>query len=139
MKTISKSSTWAKLLYEFIGTAIMVYAFNSVGAVPTDQKGFYVRARPFAYMIMWIIAYKVSGAHFNPATSLAVVITERKTENIIGFFLTILAQFVGAYLGIGLSFLLIKDYLQNYFMQPALTAMYFDILTLDPYWGRPIL
>ena len=59
MKTISKSSTWAKLLYEFIGTAIMVYAFNSVGAVPTDQKGFYVRARPFAYMIefesLWLI------------------------------------------------------------------------------------
>ena len=30
MYTVSKASAWAKLLYEFIGTAIMVYAYNAV-------------------------------------------------------------------------------------------------------------
>jgi glycerol uptake facilitator-like aquaporin len=79
MKSISKASTWAILLYEFIGTAFMVYAFNS--------NRF---ARPFVYFIFWIVAYKVSGAHFNPATSLAVFIVEKQMKNLPGFLITFL-------------------------------------------------
>ena len=80
MKSISKASTWAILLYEFIGTAFMVYAFNC-GPL----------ARPFVFFIFWVIAYKVSGAHFNPATSLAVFIAEKQMKNLPGFLFTFLA------------------------------------------------
>jgi glycerol uptake facilitator-like aquaporin len=79
MKSISKASTWAILLYEFIGTAFMVYAFNC------NQLG-----RPFVYFMFWIVAYKVSGAHFNPATSLAVFIVEKQMKNLPGFLITML-------------------------------------------------
>jgi glycerol uptake facilitator-like aquaporin len=79
MKSISKASTWAILLYEFIGTAFMVYAFNC-GAI----------TRPFVYFIFWVVAYKVSGAHFNPATSLAVLIVEKQMKNLPGFLFTLL-------------------------------------------------
>jgi len=80
MKSISKASTWAILLYEFIGTAFMVYAFNS--------NPF---ARPFVYFMFWIVANKVSGAHFNPATSLAVFIVEKQMKNLQGFLITFIA------------------------------------------------
>ena len=80
MKSISKASTWAILLYEFIGTAFMVYAFNT-GPL----------ARPFVYFMCWVVAYKVTGAHFNPATSLAVFIVEKQMKNLPGFLLTFLA------------------------------------------------
>jgi glycerol uptake facilitator-like aquaporin len=79
MKTISKASSWAILLYEFIGTAFMVYAYNA---------GFY--ARPFVYLMFWVLAYKVSGAHFNPATTLAVYTTEKQVKNLSGMFSTML-------------------------------------------------
>ena len=74
MKEISKASLWAKLLYEFIGTAILLFAYNC-------------SANGLAYFMMWIIAYKVSGAHFNPATSLAVFIVEKSpVRDFVTFF-----------------------------------------------------
>jgi len=99
MKSISKASTWAILLYEFIGTAFVVYALNC-GAF----------ARPFVYFMFWVVAYKVSGAHFNPATSLAVFIVEKQMKNLPGFLFTFLVQVLGAYLGCGISYLLVKNY-----------------------------
>ena len=97
---------------------------------------------------MWIVAYKVSGAHFNPATSLAVLIAERKTANILGFLLTFLVQVAGAFLGVLISFLFIKDYFNsNYRLLPFLT-LNTPFLYNDPsagpdladgtYWGRII-
>jgi glycerol uptake facilitator-like aquaporin len=118
MESISKASTWSKLLYEFIGTAIMVYSFNS------SSDPLNVRARPMAYFILWILAYKISGAHFNPATSIAAFIIEGKCMNGLGLFLTIIAQCVGAWLGIALGYLLIKDYLGNYDLLPNLIRGY---------------
>jgi glycerol uptake facilitator-like aquaporin len=79
MKSISKASAWAKLLYEFIGTAVILFSFN------------FGLARPMVFFMMWILAFKVSGAHFNPATTLAVFIVEMQGSNIIGLLLTIFA------------------------------------------------
>ena len=58
------------LFYEFCGSCIIFYAFNLGSEDP------FVRA--VAYIIGYIIAYNVSGGHFNPATSLAVFLTEKK-------------------------------------------------------------
>ncbi len=58
------------LFYEFLGSALVVYAFNFT---MNDYM-----ARGFAYFIGWIVCASVSGAHFNPATSLAVYLVEGK-------------------------------------------------------------
>lgn len=58
------------LIYEFCGTALIVYSFS----LSTDYS--YYLPRAFAYFIGFIIAVSVSGAHFNPATSLAVYVVE---------------------------------------------------------------
>lgn len=63
-------------LYEFFGTAMTVYAFNFTEA---SYMG-----RGFAYFVGWIIAVSVSGAHFNPATTLAVFLAEGKYGRQIG-------------------------------------------------------
>lgn len=56
--------------YEFCGAALVVYSFNFT---MTSYLG-----RAIAYFVGWIIAVSVSGAHFNPATTLAVYIAEGK-------------------------------------------------------------
>jgi glycerol uptake facilitator-like aquaporin len=126
MKAISKASLWAKLLYEFIGTAFLVFAFNASG-------------RGIAYFLMWIIAYKVSGAHFNPATSLAVFIVERQPfKDFLTLFAYMVAQFVGAFAGFGVAYLLVKDNRRTSLLVPK-GGQYFNPTTQDVYWGRPIL
>ena len=60
------------LFYEFCGSALMSYTFNL-----SEQWDF---ARAFAYMFAYVAAYHISGAHFNPATTLAVYMTEKKYE-----------------------------------------------------------
>jgi glycerol uptake facilitator-like aquaporin len=57
-------------MYEFMGSCLTVYAFNFTF---TDYMG-----RGFAYFIGWLVCASVSGAHFNPATSLAVYLVEAK-------------------------------------------------------------
>ena len=103
MKSITRVSLWAALLYEFLGTAVVTYAFTF-----TQDPASPVRA--FAYFLVWILAYQVSGAHLNPATSLAVFIIERECSNLPGLLLTILSQLLGAHLGILFVYLLAKDY-----------------------------
>ena len=134
MLTVSKATTWAKLFYEFIGTAVLVFSFNAV-------KGGLGREIPLAYFIMFILAYKISGAHFNPATSLAVFIQERTVKNLLGLGLTFIVQFAGAYLGIALSYLLVKDYiLNNYKVLPTneIPELYITPFG-DINWGRIIM
>ena len=58
------------LVYEFLGSCLIVYAFNFT---QTSYMG-----RGFAYFIGWLISASVSGAHFNPATSFAVYLVEAK-------------------------------------------------------------
>ena len=64
------------LVYEFIGSAIVVTSFNFTYA---SYLG-----RAISYFITWILAVSVSGAHFNPATSLAVYISEGKYARQLG-------------------------------------------------------
>lgn len=51
------------ILYEFCGSALLVYTYNfSNGAAGLG----------FAYFVGWIFAVTISGAHFTPVVTLAV-------------------------------------------------------------------
>ncbi len=62
--------------YEFFGACLTVTAFNFT---MTSYMG-----RAFAYFVGWLVAVSVSGAHFNPATSLGVYLAEGKYGKQIG-------------------------------------------------------
>ena len=103
MKSISNASPYSMLIYEFIGTSIITFAFVLGYSSPNEL-------RAFAFFIAWVIAYEISGAHFNPATTLAVFIIERHCKNLMGMLFTVLFQLMGAFFGVLISFLLFKDY-----------------------------
>ena len=99
------------LFFEFFGTALMVYAYNFTAA---SYMG-----RGFAYFIGWMIAVSISGAHFNPATTLAVYLAEGKYLRQIGrLILYILVQFAGGFMGIFFSWLVLKSPVMGYLMWP---------------------
>ncbi len=90
-------SLLAVLAYEFCGSALMVYAFNFSG-----DNGL---TRSLAYLIGFFFAVTVSGAHFNPATTLAVFVYEKNFKEHAKFLiLYILAQVAGSYAGVLISF-----------------------------------
>lgn len=79
----SKKNIPLVLIYELLGSSIMTYSFSLGGQ--------YTGVRAAAYLIGWIIASTISGAHFNPAVTLAVLIYERKRSYIKYFFMIITA------------------------------------------------
>jgi glycerol uptake facilitator-like aquaporin len=76
-------------------------------------------SRGFAYFVGWIIAASVSGAHFNPATSLAVYLVEGKYLRQIGRLLLYwLFQIMGAFAGILLTYLIFNKPFEGFFLWP---------------------
>jgi glycerol uptake facilitator-like aquaporin len=113
--SVPESHTFGHLLracfFEFFGTAMTVYAFNFMS---TDYMG-----RGFAYFVGWMIAVSVSGAHFNPATTLAVYIAEGKyMRQILRLILYYVVQFLGAYLGILMVYLIFNSPVNGYLLWP---------------------
>lgn len=92
------------LVYEFIGSAIVTWAFN-IGAKDNST-------RAVAYFIGYLFAVNVSGAHFNPATSLAVYLTEKdsKDKNLRYLIAVMVMQLAGCFFGVLIGFILLKDY-----------------------------
>lgn len=82
-------------LYEMIGTAILIGALNL-----SSGKA---EAVTIALFCIAIFLGPVSGGHVNPAVSTAVFIKEKNPANLPFFFMIILSQFVGAFLGIFLA------------------------------------
>lgn len=105
-RAANRSAFYSALLYEFLGTAVITYSFTMTGKEPF--------LRSVVYLAMYLFAMHVSGAHFNPATSLAVYLSEKGFEkrkgNLRYLLLVMLVQVLGAYLGVLISFLLLKDY-----------------------------
>ena len=82
--------------YEALGTAFLVYA--------VIVSGGNIIAVPLTLLIAIVMAGPVTGAHFNPAVTVAVYIQQRKFGENLGFFFFILiAEFVGALFGLGIA------------------------------------
>ena len=74
-------------MYEFLGTALITYTFSMVDVTVTATAANSLsnsiriaQVRGFAYFVGFLLAYEVSGAHFNPALTLASIITDFATH-----------------------------------------------------------
>ena len=85
-------------LYETIGTALFVYGIlvsggNAIGV-------------PVSLLASIFIFGGITGGHFNPAVSIGVwCTTENKAANASFLLMIIIGQFIGAFIGMGMSFL----------------------------------
>ena len=84
-------------IYEMLGTALFVYGIlvsggNAIGV-------------PMSLLAAILIFGGVTGGHFNPAVSIGVwCTTEYKTQNIGFLIMIIIGQFIGAFVGVLISF-----------------------------------
>lgn len=113
--SIPEAGKWKHLLRalvsEFCGGALTVYAFNFTTAS-------YI-ARAFAYFVGWLIAVSVSGAHFNPATTLGVYLSEGKYgKQILRMLLYWLFQIMGAFAGVLITYLIFNEPVEGYLLWP---------------------
>ena len=92
------------LFYEFIGTSLIMYALMMDKAVPA--------AAIYIQFAMMVVAWNVSGGHFNPCLTVAALITNFNGKNLIFGLAMIVGQFLGAMFGILLGYLALiaKDY-----------------------------
>ena len=97
----SNNKLWV-LLYEFMGTALLLLAINSAAA--GDGSNVPYSASIGLFGIIMLIG-PVSGGHVNPAVSTAVLVREGKIgQNILFYFLIIAAQIMGAGCGVAIMF-----------------------------------
>ena len=92
--------------YELLGSAFIMYAI-------TVDEGVFAGNTTFACMLL---AWEMSGGHFNPAISLNVYFVERKNGATAGtLFAMILSQLVGACIGtiFGWMALVDKSYMED--------------------------
>lgn len=132
----AKSYTPLIVLYELLGSCLMTYCYS----LGSQSSG----VRASAYLIGWIIASTLSGAHFNPAVSIAVYIYERKKAYTKYLIFIIIAQLIGSLLGIFIAYMLAKYHKVD--LYPALYVLrdgdllYFsDVENGDIYYGRVFL
>jgi glycerol uptake facilitator-like aquaporin len=107
MEVISgKSNKLIVCIYEFIGTALLIYAINlgAYGIAPNFAIAFMIFA-------LILLGGPISGAHFNPAVTLGVYVSNRFWRQDWTFFLAItFSQLLGGLFGI----LLVWGSLVNY-------------------------
>ncbi len=98
-----------KYICEFIGTAVLVLFGCGSAAIAGDTLGTLGIALAFGLSIV-ALAYvigNVSGCHVNPAVSLAMLLNKKMSvKDFIGY---IVAQVLGAFLGIGLLYFIITN------------------------------
>ena len=110
-KETQSGTTPLVFFYEFVGTAFLVLIYNStrglgVPGVPQPEYSTDPLILGLSMYVLVQLAWNVSGAHFNPAVSLAVYAAEGfKKETRKMFFVMVIAQILGAYLGVLIYFL----------------------------------
>ena len=87
---------YQKVLAELLGTCIFVYGVCACGVFASNPVSNLLGGSFMGGIIIYIFG-RVSGAHFNPAVSLALFI--RQKLNFLEFGLYVAAQIVGAFIG----------------------------------------
>lgn len=104
---------------EFIGTAMLILLGNGVVANTTLAKSGMKDAGPVQITIAWGLAVMIpaiifgnaSGAHFNPALTIALAVDHTIPWNVVPGYL--IAQFTGAFGGAVLVYMLYKDHFDS--------------------------
>jgi glycerol uptake facilitator-like aquaporin len=101
------------LFFEFLGTAFVVSAYT--------LSRFDTLTRSIAYFIGFILLFHVTGAHFNPATTLADYLHQKsqgkytsecdKKSAFKMMLYVIFTQMMGSLFGVLITFLLAKFYI----------------------------
>jgi len=105
METGNKEKKIGVFCYEMLGTAFIMYAMML-------ENGVFGSAVYITFAMM-MVAWNVSGGHFNPAITLGVYVAEKDFKgNAVIMGLMIVGQFAGAFLGVlfGYLALVAKDY-----------------------------
>ena len=89
---------------EMMGTCFLVYAVNMQAAFTGGFGVFGIAFTLFAMILIW---GNISGGNFNPAVTLGVLVSRPRDigRNIVLFFVSTIAQFSGAFAGIGLAYI----------------------------------
>ena len=97
-----------KVAAEFLGTAALVTATVSAGIMATKFQAspalalVYVGISTGGVLALLILTLGgISGAHFNPAVSLVMVVRKALSAREFGFY--VLAQFTGAFVGVAVA------------------------------------
>jgi len=115
-----RSNKGTVLLYEFLGTAILLIGINQTSHTPFAPFG--VGMTLFTCICVF---GNVSGGHFNPAVTLGVLVKEGAGDfgrNIPFALMIIVAEFLGAILGVFTIFLLNKK-VTNESMVPGVALL----------------
>ena len=92
----------AVLIYEFIGTAIIMYALCIYNGALAPTLG--------VILVMQLLAWDISGGHFNPAITMGVFVSQKKWgDQWLLMLLMSVAQYAGACFGILLGYLALID------------------------------
>lgn len=108
------------MVYEALGTALVTAAFTL-----TNKDS---QVRGFAYLIAYLVGFRITGAAYNPATSLAVFVTNKLSgkgprddieakQSLYQLLVLFAMQVLGSFFGIFLVYVLAKDYV-NYLLFP---------------------
>lgn len=94
-------SWWSKMVAEFLGTFFLVYTVCLVVVQEKEAPVISIIGIASSLMCMIYALWKVSGGHFNPAVSFALLLTNHLSLKDFGLY--ILSQFIGGAVGIGLA------------------------------------
>ncbi|KAI6174701.1 Major intrinsic protein domain containing protein [Aphelenchoides bicaudatus] len=106
------------LLAEFLGTFMLLFLVTGIGAqfvLTSGKLNAYINLNigvGFAIALCVYATYNISGAHLNPAVSIAVV--SQGLLSIPHFFAYCLVQTLGAFLGVALSYAVYSDQIFNF-------------------------
>ena len=93
---------WKKLVAEFVGTFVLVFAACGVAALTGGELVSTALAFGLVIVAMAYSVGRVSGCHINPAVSLGCLLTKRMSLKDFVFY--VLAQLVGGFAGAMLLF-----------------------------------
>jgi glycerol uptake facilitator-like aquaporin len=106
LKEKKPKDIFAIFIFEIIGTLFLVCAIEMV-----VQKGGNTVAIAFALFLGIQVSGAITGGHFNPAVTLAVLIAGSHYKKIGYAFLLIVAQIIGAFAGAIVANLVTGGYL----------------------------